>query len=150
MHEDIKMMLNSVNAATIYFRTVFILFANESYSSGFRRRTTNSYTKTGEIYLQIWMKVSRGKKKTTDFKSRDTVRSKTVSSNITEKTNTSSYLGCTISYRNLKYITVKVSEFLQIRGTINRNFKHSKIQKHIRLKTHYALALHTLLYGSET
>ena len=45
-----------------------------------------------------------------------------------------------------KYITVKISKFLQIRGTINRTLKLSKVQKHTRLKMYNILALPTLLY----
>ena len=73
-----------------------------------------------------------------------------VNNNITEQTNTFNYLGRCTSCQNEKYITVKISEFLQITGTINRNFKPSPVPKHTRLKTYNTLALPNLIYGCES
>ena len=55
-----------------------------------------------------------------------------------------------ISYQNEKYITVKISEFLQKTVITSRTLKLSQVQKHARLKTCNVLALPTLLYGCET
>ena len=85
------------------------------------------------------------------FKARDPVRNKVViNKNITEQTNTFNYLGRCISCQNEKRITVKISEFLQLTGIINRNVKPATVPKHTRLKTYDILALHNLLYGCET
>ena len=55
------------------------------------------------------------------FRGTDSVRSKiVVNNNIIEQINTFTYLCCFVSYRNDKYVTVKISKFLQIIGIINR------------------------------
>jgi hypothetical protein len=52
--------------------------------------------------------------------------------------------------QNEKYITVKISEFLEVKGIINRNVQPSPVQQHTRLKTYGNLALPNLLYGCES
>ena len=55
------------------------------------------------------------------FKGRDPVRSKIVTNNnIVEQIDTFSFLGCFVSYKNDKDITVKLSKFPQIKGIVNR------------------------------
>ena len=55
------------------------------------------------------------------FRGTDSVRSKiVVNNNIIEQINTFTYLCCSVSYWNDKYVTVKISKFLQIIGIINR------------------------------
>jgi len=57
----------------------------------------------------------------TGFKGTDPVRSKImITCNIIQFINTCNYLDCFVSYQNAKYITVKISTFLQITGIINR------------------------------
>jgi hypothetical protein len=73
-----------------------------------------------------------------------------INNNITEQTNIFNYLGLCISCQNEKCITVKISEFLQIAGIINRNVKPSPFAKHIRLENYDTLALPNLLYGWES
>jgi len=63
------------------------------------------------------------------FKRRDPVRSKIViNNNIIEPINIFDYLGCSISYKNKKCVTLKISKFLQITGIIHRILKPSQIQ----------------------
>jgi hypothetical protein len=66
------------------------------------------------------------------FKGRYPVRSKIVvdnnnnnNNNIVEQINTFSYPVDSISYQNEKYITIKISKFLQITGIIKRTLKTS-------------------------
>ena len=63
---------------------------------------------------------------------------------------TSSYPGSSTSYQNGKYITVKLSKFLQKTGIITRTLQPSQFQTHTWLTTHNTLALPTLSYGCET
>jgi len=57
---------------------------------------------------------------------------KKLNNNITEQINIFSYLGCPISHQNEKDIIVKISQFLQITGIINRPLIPSEVQKHTR------------------
>jgi hypothetical protein len=83
------------------------------------------------------LKISKSKTKTMAFKTRDPVRSKVViNNNIIEQINTSTYLGCSISYQN-----EKISEFLQIMEIINVTLK--QVQKHNRPKIYNTLAFFT-------
>jgi len=60
------------------------------------------------------------------FKRRDPVRSKIViNNNIIELINIFDYLGCSISYKNKKGVTLKISKFLQITGISHRILKPS-------------------------
>jgi len=60
------------------------------------------------------------------FKGRDPVRSKIViNSEIIEKISTFLYPGYSISCQNEKYITIKISKFLQTTGIIKRTIKPS-------------------------
>jgi hypothetical protein len=69
--------------------------------------------------------------------------------NITEQVNTFSYLRCTLSYKQEKGVTNKLTKFLKITGIINQVLKPSKVQKQTRLRTYNTLAIPTLLYISE-
>jgi len=61
------------------------------------------------------------------FNGRDPVRSKIViNNNIIEQINTFSYPGYSVSYQNEKYITIKITKFLQITGIIKRTLKPLK------------------------
>ena len=72
-------------------------------------------------------------------KGRDPVRSRIkINNNVTEKINTFNYPVCSIAYHNLKYITVKMSKFVNITGIINRPLTPSLVQKHARLKIYNA------------
>jgi len=63
------------------------------------------------------------------FKGRDPVRSKIViNNNIIEPINIFDYLGCSISYKNEKGVTLKISKILQITGVIHRTLKPSQIR----------------------
>ena len=63
------------------------------------------------------------------FKGGDPLRSKTViNNNNIEPINIFDYLGCSISYKNEKVVTLKISKFLQITGIIQRTLKPSQIQ----------------------
>ena len=107
-----------------------------------------SIQKLGRITSKSELKISKSKTKTVAFKGRDPVRSKiTINNNVIEQINTFHDLGCSISYQNEKYITVKISTFLQITGIINRTLKPSQVQKHTILKIYNALALPAFLYG---
>jgi hypothetical protein len=151
MHEEIKSMLNSVSAAPIYFRIVSFSFLPKVIAADSEGALQISIHKVKTFTSKYGLKVSRGKKKTMVFKARDPVRIKIViNNNTTEQTNTFNYLGRCISCQNEKCITVKISEFLQITGIINRNFKPSPVPKHTRLKTNDTLALPNLSYGCET
>jgi hypothetical protein len=87
------------------------------------------------IISKYGLKISTNKTKTTACKEKDPVRNKiAINSNIIEQTNTSNYPGCSISYWNEKDVTVKVSKYLQITGTINRTLKSCQVQKHTRLE----------------
>jgi hypothetical protein len=88
--------------------------------------------------------------KTTDFKGRDPVRSKTViKNNKIEQINTFSCTGCSILYQSEKHITGKISKYLQITGIIYRILNPSQAQKYTRLEIYYILALSALLYVCE-
>lgn len=90
------------------------------------------------------LKISKSKTKAMAFKRRDPVRSKIViNNNIIEQINTSTYLGCSISYQN-----EKISEFLQIMEIINVTLK--QVQKPNRPKIYNTLALPTFLYRCAT
>jgi hypothetical protein len=63
------------------------------------------------------------------FKGGDPVRSKNViNNNNIEPINIFDYLGCSISYKNEKVVTLKISKFLHITGIIQRTLKPSQIQ----------------------
>jgi hypothetical protein len=65
--------------------------------------------------------------KTMAFKKRGSIISQIIiNNNIIEEISTFSYLGYTMAYRNEKVITVKISEFLQITGIINRTLNSLK------------------------
>ena len=84
----------------------------------------------------------------TGFRGRDPVRSKiVVTCNTIQFINTCSYLDCSVSYQNEKYIAVKISTFLQKTGNINTTLKPSQVQNHTRLEIYNISALHNLLYG---
>jgi hypothetical protein len=72
--------------------------------------------------------VTAGKTKTEAFKGRDPVRSEIVINNniIIVQINTVTYLCCFVSYQNDNDITVKMSNFLQITGIINRTLNPLK------------------------
>jgi hypothetical protein len=146
MYEEIKSMLNSVSATTIYFRIVLLSLLTKVIASNSEDALQISIPKMKTFTSKFGLKVSRGKKKTTAFIARDPVRIKIViNNNITKQTNTSNYL----DHQNEKFITVKISEFLQIKGIINRNVKPSPVPKHTELKTYDTLALPNLLYECE-
>ena len=60
------------------------------------------------------------KEKIMALKGRSSVISQIIINNIIEGINTFNCRGCTIAYQNEKVITVKISEFLQIIGFVNR------------------------------
>jgi hypothetical protein len=65
------------------------------------------------------------------FKGRYPVRSKiSINDNIIEHINTFTYPDCSISHRNEKCVTVKISTFLPIMGTINRKLKPPSPKTH--------------------
>ena len=97
------------------------------------------------IYIYIYIYISAK----SPFTRRDPVRSKIAVNNSIEQINTFIYLGCSTSYQNEKYITVKISTFMQISGINDRTLKSSHVQKHTKLKIHRTLTLPTLLDGCE-
>jgi hypothetical protein len=74
------------------------------------------------------LKTSASKIKTIALKGRYPVRSKTVINNNIEEINTFSYLGCSVSYQNGKDITIKISQFMQIKGIINKTLKQNPLK----------------------
>jgi hypothetical protein len=60
-------------------------------------------------------------------------RSKILINNIIEQINTFNYLGCCIAYQTEINITIKISEFLEITGIINRTLKPSQVQNHTKM-----------------
>jgi len=73
------------------------------------------------------LKLSTSPTKTMAFNGRDPVRSKIViNNNIIEQINIFSYPGYSVSYQNEKYITIKITKFLQITGIIKRTLKPLK------------------------
>jgi hypothetical protein len=59
------------------------------------------------------------------------------------------YFGCEISCENLKDIQQKLAKFAQILGIMNNIFKSTLVQKCSRRKLYNALAVPSLLRGSE-
>jgi hypothetical protein len=73
-----------------------------------------------------------------------------INNNIIEQINTFNYSGCSIAYQTEIYITIKLSEFLEITGIIDGTLKPSQVQNHTRMKIYDTLALPNLLYGCES
>jgi len=85
------------------------------------------------------LKISTSKMKTMALKERDAVKSKTViSNNVIEEINTSFiYLGCSISYQKEKDITVKITQFMQVTGIINKILKRNLLKSKNTLDLKY-------------
>jgi hypothetical protein len=59
------------------------------------------------------------------------------------------YLGCKISYENVKDVPQKVAKFAQVLGILNNIFKPTLVHKYSRTEVCNALAVRILLYGSK-
>jgi hypothetical protein len=103
------------------------------------------YIHTLETFTSKYgLKISTGTTTTMAFKGRDPVRSKiAINDNIIEHINTFTYPDWSISYRNEKGLTVKISTFLPITGIINRDLNPSPVQKPTRLKIYNIFAFRT-------
>jgi hypothetical protein len=97
-----------------------MLFADDQVMSYSENNSRTAIYKPNKIITEYGLTISTDKSKEMAFNGRDATRSKIVINNkIIEQVNTFKYLGNLISHEKEKISTVKLQNFLKIKGIIN-------------------------------
>jgi hypothetical protein len=116
-------MSNDTKLNTILFSDDQVVIAN---SEDNLQRGLHALHQTVQTF---GMKILHRKTKIMAFKGTEPIRSKIVIDNMIEQVNTLTYLGCNISYQEVKNIYYKNVKFLQILGLLNNTLKPNSVQR---------------------